>query len=127
MPQSAQAPGPRTAKLARVDRAAVRRSAFVLALGVIVALIVRSKIPFCPLAGAFGIPCPGCGLTRATLALARGDVQHAFALHPLVFVLGPLFIAGTAHAAYSYVRGPKAYVREPSAPQKPSAWRRRPH
>jgi hypothetical protein len=47
----------------------------------------------CPLKSATGIPCPGCGLTRATAALLRGDIPaslraHAFA--PLV-VLALLF------------------------------------
>lgn len=32
----------------------------------------------------FGWPCPGCGLTRATLALLVMDFPRAFAMHPLV-------------------------------------------
>lgn len=36
-----------------------------------------------------GLPCPGCGLTRAFAALARGDLQGAVILHPL----SPVFAA----------------------------------
>ena len=42
----------------------------------------------CPILAATGIPCPGCGLTRATMQLLHGDVisslqTHAFA--PIFF------------------------------------------
>ena len=38
-----------------------------------------------------GIPCPGCGMTRAVLALLCGDVPAALAYHPLVFTLPLVF------------------------------------
>ncbi len=37
-----------------------------------------------------GLPCPGCGLTRALIALLHGDPAAAFAYHPYSFVLLPL-------------------------------------
>ena len=54
----------------------------------------------CPFRAATGVPCPGCGLTRATLELLRGDLSgslqtHAFApifLGALVFMSVTLFL-----------------------------------
>ena len=56
------------------------------------------KLPLCPFAMAFGIPCPGCGLSRATFALLRGDVHAAIAVHPLVPVALPATLALLLHA-----------------------------
>ena len=43
----------------------------------------------CPILAATGIPCPGCGLTRATMALIRGDVMGSLRLH----AFAPIFLA----------------------------------
>lgn len=51
------------------------------------ALSLALGIPLCPWASLFHVPCPGCGLTRATLALLRGDFRAAVSLHPLVLVV----------------------------------------
>jgi len=91
-----------------VDRTVIQRSLIVATFAGIFAAIVGFHLPFCPMASVFGVPCPGCGLTRATLALAHGDVQHALELHPLVLVLSPLFIWAMSSAALGYVRGPRA-------------------
>ena len=91
-----------------MDRAVIQRSSIVAALAGIGGAILGLRLPFCPLAGVLGVPCPGCGLTRATLALAQGDLKRALALHPLVLVLAPLFIAAVGSAALGYIRGPRA-------------------
>jgi uncharacterized protein DUF2752 len=44
--------------------------------------------PGCPLKATTNIDCPFCGMTRATLAMGRGDLDTALAYHPLApFVL----------------------------------------
>lgn len=47
-------------------------------------------VPFCPTKHLFGVPCPGCGLTRATVALASLDLTTSLAMHPLALVVTPL-------------------------------------
>lgn len=37
-----------------------------------------------------GLDCPGCGMTRAILALLDGDIYQAFRWNMLVFILAPL-------------------------------------
>ena len=46
----------------------------------------------CPLYGALGLRCPGCGLTRAVRSLVRGDLAAGMRLHPFA----PMFVAGGA-------------------------------
>jgi|HigsolmetaAR202D_1030399.scaffolds.fasta_scaffold00023_21 Protein of unknown function (DUF2752). len=49
----------------------------------------------CPLLHSVGIPCPGCGISRACIALLRGDWQEMATLHffaPLVMVVLALLV-----------------------------------
>lgn len=41
----------------------------------------------CPIRFFTGISCPGCGMSRAVLALLRLDFALAAEMHPLVFLL----------------------------------------
>lgn len=50
---------------------------------------------FCPFKVVTGLPCPGCGLTRATVALLHGDLATSFHFHPLA---GPMVAAMLAVA-----------------------------
>jgi Protein of unknown function (DUF2752) len=63
-----------------------------LALSGIVVILVASRVStpwialgpvVCPLRTLTGFPCPGCGLTRAFVALAHGHVSAALALNAM--------------------------------------------
>lgn len=75
-----------------------RRSAWLWALaglaGLAAAAVLRVWVPgsgpetsFCFSRRVLGLPCPGCGLTRAFAHLAKGEWSAALALHPLAPVL----------------------------------------
>lgn len=48
-------------------------------------LALGGDVP-CYFKATLGIPCPGCGLTRAFLSLLEGDPASAFFYHPLFFM-----------------------------------------
>lgn len=72
---------------------------------------IWSDFPLCPMAGTFGVPCPGCGLTRATLALLHGDVRAALHFHPLVGLMAPLFVGFVGTAVLELLRTPAIPAR----------------
>jgi hypothetical protein len=47
----------------------------------------------CPYRALTGLACPGCGMTRATHFLLRGDLASAWAYNPLLFLAVPLVVA----------------------------------
>lgn len=61
----------------------------------------------CPVLQLFGVPCPGCGLTRATGFLIHGDIHASFNFHAFapVFMLG-LCLAGVAAVLPERARTP---------------------
>jgi hypothetical protein len=65
---------------------------------------VALDVPLCPFAILTHHPCPGCGLTRGSLALLHGHLGDALRFHPLVPVVAPLVALVFAWNALSYVR-----------------------
>ena len=61
------------------------------ALGVIVTVLYLLGAG-CPIGHVMGVPCPGCGMTRAVLALLRGDFAGALRLHGMVWSLPVLLL-----------------------------------
>lgn len=65
----------------------------------------------CPVHAVTGVPCPGCGMTRACVSVARGEFLGAWNLHPFAFLLIPLAVAMVVWPA----RTPAAWARLPRA------------
>ena len=74
----------------------------VIALITVLVMIVKingigilHKMPPCAFNKVTGLYCPGCGGTRATIALFRGQIIRSFRFHPFVlygFVVGGWFM-----------------------------------
>lgn len=66
----------------------------------------------CPVRSVIGIPCPGCGLTTAAVALVRGELSTAFHANPLIFGL----------AAFTVAAGPLVALRAVGILGPPRPW-----
>ena len=80
-----------------VDRTPARLAILVGLLGL---AVMFAAIP-CAFRTLTGVDCPFCGMTRATVALAHGDVAAALAAHPLA----PLVLVAFAWAIWLLLRG----------------------
>lgn len=58
-----------------------------LLLAVLLGAAVLSGRTLCPVARIFGIPCPGCGMTRALGCLLTGNFKEAWQWNPAVYPL----------------------------------------
>jgi len=83
-------------------RRAVRVTCWLLATVCVALLFVEMRrhaapasnaVSFCVFRRVTGIPCPLCGFSRASFAMARGDWREMFRLHPLAPLLALEFVA----------------------------------
>jgi hypothetical protein len=82
------------------------------ALALAVALVMLREqgadvgwMPGCTFHRLTGLHCPGCGMTRATVAAARGDLAAAFRFNPVGMVVLPLALLGLGLEVLGWVRG----------------------
>ena len=64
----------------------------------------------CPFLYFFGIPCPGCGMTRALISAAKLDFNAAFYYHPLFFLV---LLSAIKDFEYSVLYKIKIIVQQP--------------
>ncbi len=74
----------------------------------------ESPIPTCFGYWLSGVPCPLCGITRAMIHLAHGQVVEALRYHPGVLLVFPLLVMGLIQAV----------VGDLWSRRMPASWRR---
>ena len=60
-----------------------RLSSLISGVALLQLLLTLTRFPSwpCPVFHTLGIPCPGCGMTRATLLLVQGEWRQALLMH----------------------------------------------
>lgn len=66
----------------------------VAVIAVVVGLLFVFGSLSCPFQLVFGIPCAGCGMTRAWQAALQFDFETAFCFHPLFWTIPFIIIFG---------------------------------
>ena len=88
-------------------RKIIYRDGIILLAGILYAVFVRLTglaVP-CIFRTLTGWLCPGCGITRASLSLIKGNVQASFSYNPFLYIAGPCII-------YLIVRGDLNYIKK---------------
>lgn len=67
-----------------------------LGLGIFLLLAWQVGATTCVFRSTLGIPCPGCGMTRAWLHVLHGEWQAALQQHPLFWLVPPVLITWAA-------------------------------
>ncbi|AKF07759.1 DUF2752 domain-containing protein [Sandaracinus amylolyticus] len=80
-------------------------------------LLAAIEFPLCPTRLMFGVPCPGCGLTRATLAILQLDFAAMWRLHPMAPVMTPIvawFLSKPILEELGWIPKHRVFVRVPN-------------
>ena len=97
MASIAMKPGPRAWGVSDVVARPLLSAPIIAVAGIQIAAVAAGVAGWsCPLHALTGIPCPGCGLSRACVALLRGEWGEAMSLHALAPAFLLLTIALTA-------------------------------
>lgn len=115
---SAPVPAPAVPSPALPPSTPLRRAARLGVFAAALAALLALDVPLCPVAVIGRVPCPGCGLTRATTELLHGHLAEAVRLHPLAPVVSPLVIALVAYGLVHFVR----HGRWPAQSGRAGSW-----
>ena len=84
----------------------IRRCLIVLSIGIAYALIYHFT-GFglkCPIKTLTGFSCPGCGVTRMSVAILKLDFVSAFHYNPVLLCLLPVIIVIKAERSYRFIK-----------------------
>ena len=76
----------------------------------------KVNIILCPTKWALGIPCPGCGMTRAMSLLLKGNIVAAVAMNPnilialVVMLLAPFLLFSQWFTDKDYIGRANSYL-----------------
>ena len=77
----------------------------ILLLGLAYFILVQCEISLkCPIRTFLHIKCPGCGITRMFVCLARGQVKNAFYFNALILTLITILIPYSIYKVFKYVK-----------------------
>ncbi len=84
-------------------RLSLKRLAYGLTPIALLGLFFLMDWPICPSRILLGVPCPGCGLTRASSAMVSGELGAMLRFHPLAPLVTPLvlFVIGRSILVYA--------------------------
>ena len=86
-----------------VFRPRLTRAALVTIVLPCLGLLALGEVRTCLFAFVARVPCPACGLSRATRALLRGDLAAALEFHPLRLLVLPFVIFLAARTARCFI------------------------
>ncbi len=66
-------------------------------------------LPPCPFHALTGLPCPGCGMTRACLHLIQGHLGPALLSNPFSLLLAAVALAAVPWLARDLIRGQRSF------------------
>lgn len=81
-----------------------------LVIAIYLELVMRFCYSSCPMLMITGFPCPGCGLTRAGIALLKLHFIRAFSIHPMIYPIA-VFILVFLFRRYVLLKSNQGMVR----------------
>lgn len=89
-------------KLPDIRKQLYHNAPYIKALLIVVAVygIFAAAGHGCPIRYVTGIPCPGCGLSRAYIALLHLNIREAFSYHPMFWAIPVLVLACLRYEKY---------------------------
>ena len=77
------------------------------------------NITICIFKNLSGYPCPGCGITRGTIALFSGKFLQSFILNPMAIVINIMAITALVWMSIDLIKGKQSFEKASKFKLKP--------